>query len=148
MSEKVLLNNKRARFDYQIIDTLEAGMVLQGGEVKSLRAGSGSLAGSYVQILEDKRVVLLGAHINPYKFADNRDYDPDRTRHLLLKKKQIDSLSVALSQKGLSLIPLSIIARESFIKLQIGLCRGKKQFEKREVIKKRDSERQIRRFVR
>jgi SsrA-binding protein len=146
MSEKVLLTNKRARFDYEVLETLEAGLVLTGAEVKSLRRGAGSLTGSFVQILANGRPVLLGVQINAYPFADNRDYDPKRTRFLLLKKSQIATLQGALSQKGLSLVPLSILTRGPFLKVQIALARGKKKYDKRAAIKKRDIEREIRKI--
>ena len=141
---KILVENKRAKYDYQIGETYQAGMVLTGGEVKSLRLKQASLAGAYVQIMEDETVVLLGANITPYKFADNRNYDPKRTRRLLLRKKEIKKMIAEKQGKGYTLVPLKIETEGAFIKLTVGLGRGKKQFEKRETIKKRDLAREAR----
>ncbi len=136
-----LLLNKRATYDYEILSTIVAGIVLSGPEVKSLRQKNGSLTGSFVQIVAQK-AVLLNAQISPYPYADNHDYDPKRTRQLLLKKKEIYDLQEKISQKGLSLIPLSIDLVGKNIKLKIGLGRGKKQFEKRAQIRERDLRRE------
>ncbi len=137
----LLLVNKRANFDYTILKKIVAGLVLTGAEVKSLREKKGSLQGSFVQIVGEE-AVLLNAQINPYPFADNRDYDPKRTRKLLLHKREIFNLQIELSQKGFSLIPLKIFTLGKRIKIEIGVARGKKQFEKREKIKQRDWQRE------
>lgn len=144
MNIKPLVVNKRATFDYTITDTYIAGLVLSGGEVKSLRHKQASLHGAYVQVLADDQVVLLNAQITPYPYADNRDYDPKRTRNLLLRKKEIYQLRAAIAQKGYTLVPLSIFTQGPFLKLEIGVARGKKQYEKREQIKKRDLAREER----
>ena len=136
----LLINNKRAKFDYEIFEKISAGIVLSGPEVKSLRAKAGSLTGSFVQIV-DGRAVLLNAQISPYPYADNRDYDPKRTRVLLLRKREIFSLADKIKQKHYTLVPLSIELSNKRIKVIIGVGRGKKQFEKREQIKKREWER-------
>lgn len=141
-----LLVNKKARSEYSITDTFLAGMVLSGGEVKSLRNSSGSLSGSYVKIIGGE-AYLLNAQITPYKFADNREYDPKRTRKLLLRRKEILRLEEALSQKGLTLVPLSIQLQHNLIKLEVGIGRGMKQYEKREKLKKRTQERVIQRMM-
>jgi SsrA-binding protein len=143
-SHPALVVNKRATYDYEILQTYTAGLVLSGAEVKSLRLKQASLGGAFVQILADGRAVLLNSQITPYKYADNRNYDPRRTRHLLLRRSEIFRLQEAISQKGYTLVPLSIFAAGHFIKLTIGVCRGKKQFEKREHLKKRDLEREAR----
>ncbi len=132
-----LLTNKKAHYDYQILSKIEAGVVLSGAEVKSLRQKSGSLTGSFVQIV-DGEPVLLNAQISPYQFADNRDYDPKRTRKLLLKKSQIYDLVDKVNQKGYTLVPLDFHLCKKKIKLTIGLGKGKKQFEKRAKIRERD----------
>lgn len=146
MSEKkviTLVANKRARYEYQIDQTYTAGVVLTGAEVKSLRLKQASLAGSYVQILRDGRAILLNATITPYKFSPpDMEYDPQRTRELLLHKKEIYHLAEKASQKGWSLVPTEFQLQGAKIKLVIGLGRGKKNFEKREIIKKRDLERE------
>ena len=136
-----LIKNKRATFDYEILEQVQAGIVLSGGEVKSLRLKSASLTGSFVQVVEDQ-AVLLNAQITPYKYANNQDYDPKRTRKLLLKKKQIYQLAEKTQNKGLTLVPLNFDLVGKRIKLNIGVGRGKKQFEKRAKIKERDLQRE------
>ena len=138
----LLLTNKRALHDYAITSKIQAGVILMGGEVKSLRQQHGSLAGSYVKVI-GRDLVLVNAHINPYPYADNSKYDPKRTRRLLLHKKQIFHLIEASEAKGAALIPLSFELVGNHIKLNIGLGKGRKEFEKREVAKKRDVQRQI-----
>ena len=143
-----LVVNKRARYDYQIDQTLTAGIVLTGAETKSLRLKQGSLSGSYVQILADHTAILLNATITLYSFAStasSTDYDPQRTRQLLLKKKELYQLAEKASQKGWSLVPLAFELHGRKIKLIIGLGRGKKNFEKRATIKERDLKRDLRR---
>lgn len=133
----VLLVNKKAHFEYEILHTYQAGVVLSGAEVKSLRNKSGSLTGSFVKILGNE-AFLLNAQISPYKYADNRDYDPKRTRKLLIKKKEIAQLLEASAQKGAAIIALSFESVGRMIKLNFGIGRGKKQFEKRAKLKERD----------
>ena len=145
MASYVLIENKRARFDYQIDQVFTAGIQLDGGEVKSLRLKQASLTGAFVKIMNDGSAVLLNAQITPYKFADNQDYDPKRTRPLLLKKNEIAKLQAGATQKGYTLVPLAFEVHGAFIKLKIGVGRGKKQFEKREQIKKRDLDRESKR---
>jgi SsrA-binding protein len=140
----ILLENRKARLEYEVLDTFTAGVVLSGGEVKSLRKKSGSFAGSYVKIIGSE-AVLLNAQITPYEYADNRDYDPKRTRKLLLKKNEIAHLMEKLETKGLSLIPLNFELVGRNIKLKIGVARGKKQFERRAELKKRAIERDVQR---
>lgn len=138
----LLVGNKKAKFEYEILRTLVAGIVLTGAEAKSLRQKSGSLAGSFIKILGDE-AYLLNAQITPYVFADNKDYEPKRTRKLLLKKKEILALSEESQQKGQSLVPLAIETYGKHIKLKFGVGRGRKQFEKRAKLKQRDIERDI-----
>lgn len=138
----LLLANKKARHDYAISETVQAGVVLTGAEVKSLRGKSGSLTGSYVKPIGNE-LFLIGAQITPYKFADNTDYDPKRTRKLLLKRREIAHLAEATSRKGWSLIPLSFDLVGRNIKLTIGLGRGRQEFEKRQVLKERTMKREI-----
>jgi len=136
----LLLANKKAKHQYEISQTVQAGIVLTGAEVKSLRHKSGSLAGSYVKPMGDE-LYLIGAQITPYKFADNADYDPKRTRKLLLRKKEIFNLAQASQKKGWTLIPLSFELVGKNIKLNVGLGRGKE----REKLKKRDLKRELQR---
>lgn len=138
----LLLLNKKARFDYQILHTYQAGVVLSGAEVKSLRNKSGSLTGSFVKILSNE-AYLLNAQITPYKFADNRDYDPKRTRKLLLKKKELQQLLESSMQKGNTLVPLAFEVVGRNIKLNVGVGRGKKQFERRAELRKKDMDRDV-----
>lgn len=135
--------NRRAKFDYQLLKKLEAGIALTGPEVKSVKAGHLKLAGSFVRI-SDGQAWLYNVYINPYPFADNRDYNPSRPRKLLLHKKELVSLGQQAREKNLTLVPVSCYTRHGRVKLEIALAKGKKEYEKREVIKKRDIEREIR----
>lgn len=142
----LLVANKKARHDYEFSQTLQAGVVLTGAEVKSLRAKSGSLTGSYVKPINHE-LFLIGAQITPYRFADNTDYDPKRTRKLLLKHREIEQLTEATSQKGWSIIPLSFELIGRNIKLNLGLGRGKQEFEKREKLKRRSLKREMQQAI-
>ena len=142
-----LAYNKKAKFEYEILETFEAGLMLTGAEVKSVRGGKMSLLGAYVTISRGA-VWLVGGHIQRYPQAGPQpDYDPERTKKLLLHKREINKLAGKLEQKGLTLVPLSVYTKGSKLKLSFGLARGKKQFEKRETIKRRESDREIRRSL-
>lgn len=141
-----LIVNKRATYDYEILNSIVAGIVLSGAEVKSLRAKNGSLKGSFVQIV-DGEAVLLNAQINPYPYAANQHYEPKATRKLLLQKKQIYELQDKTQQKGLTLVPLSFELVGKRIKLKIGLGRGRKQYEKRAKLRERDLKREQEREI-
>ncbi len=141
--------NKRARFDYEILDTFEAGLVLSGPEVKSIKTGHISLKGSFVTLkASGKRLpelYLTNAHIPPYKYASTvKNYEPDRPRKLLLKKSEISRLVGKKQEQGLTLVPIRIYTKRSLIKLEFGIGKGKKKIDKREAIKRRDIERKIR----
>lgn len=138
--------NKKARHDYEVLDTLEAGLVLTGPEVKSLRLGRAALKDSHVVITTEGTAKLVNAHISPYQFARLDDYDPTQSRPLLLKKSQIEHLRGKLQQKGISLIPLKIYLKRGRFKVELGLVRGKKQFQKKETKKRKDIERDTRRL--
>lgn len=140
----LLLKNKKATHEYQIEKTYTAGVVLSGAEVKSLKNKSGSLTGSFVKTVSGE-LFLINAQISPYKFADNSEYDPKRTRKLLLKKKEINELAGALEQKGRALVPLSFELLGRNIKLVFGIGRGLKLYDKREKMKERTIERDIQR---
>ncbi len=140
----MLLENRKARQEYEILEQYSAGIMLSGGEVKSLRKGSGSFTGSYVKIIGEE-AFLLNAQITPYTYADNRDYDPKRTRKLLLKKKEILNLGEMMAQKGYTLVPLQFHLAGRNIKLKVGLGRGKKQFERRAELRQRDIKRDLER---
>ncbi|MAG28544.1 SsrA-binding protein [bacterium] len=146
MKGKLLAKNKSAFAEYTILDTFEAGIKLTGPEVKSIKLGNIKLKGSYSTINPNTGVLwLVGAHIGAYKPAASVqiDYDPTQSRTLLLNKKEISSLIGKLKEKQLTLIPLSVYSKSGIIKVELGLGRGKKKFEKREQIKKRDIERDI-----
>lgn len=137
-----LVNNKRAKFDYTVEDELVAGVVLTGPEVKSLRLGHASLTGSFVKIVGDE-AFLINAQISPYKYADNKEYDPKRTRKLLLKRKELDRVVGQAQQKGRSLVAIEFKLIHKKIKLIIGIGRGKKQYEQRETLKRRAQAREL-----
>lgn len=134
--------NKKATFEYEILEKLEAGLMLTGAEVKSVRNGNIRLLGAYVTF-HGTSANLLNAHISPYKYAQNEEYDPTVSRRLLLKQKEINYLRGKLSEKGLTIIPLSVYTKGNLIKIEIGVGRGKKTFDKRESVKKRDQKREI-----
>ncbi len=142
---KVLSENKRARFDYQILDKLEAGISLIGQEVKSIKSGRLNLAGSYV-VLREREVFLIGAKVPPYQPKNApSDYNPERPRKLLLKKTEIKYLIGKAKEKGLTLIPLRVYTVKGKIKIEFGIAKGRKKIDKRELIKKRETEREIER---
>ena len=140
--------NRKARFDYEILETFEAGLVLSGPEVKSIKNGRMNLAGCYINI-HDGELYLIGASIAPYQPKNQpADYDPARSRKLLLHKKEIMSLLGKIQQKGLTLVPLKVYNKGRRIKLEFAIVRGKKKYDKRAVISKRESERSISRSLR
>ncbi len=143
----VLLENRKARQDYEVLSTLMAGIVLTGGEVKSLRKKSGSFTGSYVKIIGNE-AFLLNAQITPYKFSDNKDYDPKQTRKLLLRRKEITELQEQIAVKGFAIIPLTFELIENKIKLKIAVAKGKKEYEKRAALKKKAIERDVQQEIR
>lgn len=143
---KLLAKNKRAYFDYDITDKLVAGVELMGAEVKSSKLGHASLKGSFVT-LKGGELWLTNAHITPYKHAGNAaSLDPVRPRKLLMHKKQIQDLAGQI-QQGRSVLPLALLQERNLIKLEIGVGRGKKQYDKRATMKKRDVERDIDRQI-
>jgi len=141
--QKDLVTNKKAYFDYEILEKFEAGIVLLGLEVKSLKQGKASLVGAYV-VIKHQEAFLLNATISPYQPQNtSSDYQPQRTRKLLLKNQEIDYLSNKTKQRGLTLIPLKVYNKNGLIKIEIALVKGKKKFDKRETIKKREEKRKI-----
>lgn len=142
---KVFAENKKAYFDYEILEKFEAGLVLIGQEVKSLKTRGISLAGSYA-VIKDEEVFWVGAHIPAYQPKNAlSNYDAERSRKLLLEKKEIQYLIGKSQQRGLTLIPLKLYTIKGKIKMEFGLAKGKKKFDKRETIKKRELEREIKR---
>lgn len=143
----ILAKNRRALYEYEILDRLEAGLLLSGAEVKSIRTGHASLAGAYVTF-HGEIPYLTNAHIAPYAFAiKNEHYEPTQSRKLLLKKREIAYLRGKLQEKGLTAVPLSLYTKQRYIKLEIGLARGKKLHDKRASVKKREVDREIRRAM-
>ena len=148
MAQRVVCKNKRAFHEYHIEDTMEAGMMLSGPEVKSLRAGRANLKDGYAQV-ERGQVYLHNVHISPYVYATHTSTDPLRVRKLLLHKREIRKLTGKLKEKGLALIPLKIYFIESGkAKIELGLARGKKLYDKRAALKERQTNREIERAMR
>jgi len=140
---KILSENKKAYFDYEILEKFEAGIILIGQEVKSIKAGHINLAGSYV-VQKDEEFFLINANVPPYQPKNiSGEYDPLRSRKLLLNKKEIKYLLGKNQQKGLTFIPLRVYTKGVKIKLEFGIALGKKKVDKRELIKKRDTDREI-----
>ncbi|OGN03175.1 MAG: SsrA-binding protein [Candidatus Yanofskybacteria bacterium RIFCSPHIGHO2_01_FULL_43_42] len=134
-------NNPKAGFDYEILETLEAGLVLEGHEVKSIKTGKASIKGSYVKIVNDEPY-LIGATISPYQPVNTpKNYDPQRSRKILLSKKEISTLIGTAHAHGLTLVPLKIYDKKGRLKLLVGIARGKKKYDKREAIKRKDVQR-------
>lgn len=142
-----LIRNKKAYFDYEILETFQAGLALQGFEVKAVKSGKINLSGSFV-IIRGGEAYLLNADIPPYQPKNTPlNYDSKRTRTLLLNKKEIARLAGLTQQKGLTLIPLRVYTNRNLVKLEFGVCRGKKQYEKRETIKKREVQKHIKQLI-
>ncbi len=139
-----LLENKKAFFDYEILDKFEAGVELIGSEVKSIKGGRGNITGSYVKIF-DGEAYILGMKIDEYQKNSLGEENKDRSRKLLLNKSELKKLTKYTDEKGLTIVPLSLYIKNRWIKLSIGVGRGKKKADKRETIKKRDTDRALRR---
>ncbi len=142
-----IARNRRARHDYQILDTWEAGIVLTGSEVKSLRNGKANISDAY-GIVKEGEVHLLNLHISPYEQASYFNHEPTRTRKLLLHKREIRRMIGAVERQGLTLVPLELYFKRGKVKVVLGLGRGKKLYDKRADEKKRDDERVMQRAVR
>lgn len=143
---KIIHKNKKAYFDYEILDEFKAGIMLLGSEIKSVRRSNVSLRGAYVS-LQSGSVMLKGAHISKYPYDNSDDYDPFRDRKLLLNKSEIKKISNHLNTQGVTIVPLLVGIDGKYAKVMIGVARGKKKHDKRETIKKREQKRQIDRAV-
>lgn len=143
---KVVASNRKARHDYHIEDTFEAGIVLTGSEIKSIRAGQVNLRDSFA-IVRNGELWLMNTHIAPYHQASYTNHEPRRDRKLLMHRREINRLSGKLQEKGLTLIPLQIYLKNSRAKIELGLARGKKLYDKRESLRERDDRRQITRAL-
>jgi SsrA-binding protein len=146
MGIKVLATNRKAQFEYLLSEKFEAGLVLQGSEIKSIRGGQVSLAQSYIKI-DGGEAWLVNAHIAPYDEASRFNHDPLRPRKLLLHKGEIHKLWEKVSQKGVTIVPLRIYLKNGKAKIEIAVARGKKLHDKRDTIAKRDQEREIERQI-
>lgn len=143
----VVIKNKKATFDYEILETFEAGIELFGAEVKSLRNGQGKLEGSHV-IIRGGEAYLVGATVAPYQPKNTgKDYDAERPRRLLLTRKELNKLIGLEASRGLTLVPISLFTKKKLLKINIALVRGKKKADKRESIKERDTKRDLERLI-
>jgi SsrA-binding protein len=146
-SERVVTTNRKARHDYHVLESLETGIALTGTEIKSVRQAAVTLSEGFAQ-LRNGEIWLVGVHISPYKQGSYANVDPMRERRLLLHKKEIRKLASKLTDKGTTLIPLKMYFKGNRAKLQLGVCRGKREYDRREDIAKRDAERDVRRIHR
>lgn len=145
--KSVIATNRRARHEYEIIDKIEAGLVLLGPEVKSLRAGRANLTEAYA-VIHRGEMFLRKMHVSPYEPATRANAEPTRDRKLLVHRKEIAKLSSKLNESGLTLVPLSLYFKDGRAKVEIALARGKRQYDKRQALKKRQDERESQRTVR
>jgi SsrA-binding protein len=146
-SRKIVANNRRAKHDYFLEDRYEAGLVLTGTEIKSIRAGKVSLQHSYISP-RDGEMWLIDAHIAPYDFGNIQNHDPKRPRKLLLNRREINRLIDKVSTRGYTIVPTMLYLKDGLAKLEIALAKGKQKYDKRESIAKRDSQRQVERAMR
>lgn len=138
------INNRKAKYDYQILDTIECGIVLKGTEIKSIRNGKANLKDSYA-IIKNNEAYVLNMHISPYEQGNIFNHEELRTRKLLLHKKEILKLQEKVRLEGMTLVPLKIYFKKDKAKVLVGIAKGKKNYDKREAIKKRDTERDLQR---
>jgi len=141
---KLIADNRKARFAFELLDKVEAGIVLRGTEVKSLREGKLNLGDSYCDVTRDGEIWLVGAHIAPYRSGNRFNVDPMRKRKLLLHRREIARLGARIRERGLTLVPTRVYLKKGLVKLEIALARGKKLHDKREAIRVRDTEREAR----
>jgi len=142
--EKTVVTNRKARYEYEIIDQVEAGLVLVGSEVKSLRAGRANLGDAYGRVTKGE-VWVIGMHISPYKEATSQNHDPLRERKLLLHRSEIKKLTRRIDEKGFTLIPLRLYFRKNIAKIELGIARGKRQYDKKVAIAQKDAKREMER---
>ncbi|MCT4395676.1 SsrA-binding protein SmpB [Periweissella beninensis] len=141
-----LANNRKARYEYEILTTYEAGLALTGTEIKSVRAGQIQIADGYIQV-RPNRAMLLNVHIAPFAQGNQFNVDPLRTRQLLLHKQEIKQLLKAVSDNGMTVVPLKVYIKHGYAKVLIGVARGKRQYDKRNDLKKKDQNREIQRAL-
>ncbi len=145
-ARKIICKNRKARFNFEIEDRFEAGISLQGSEVKSLRNGKANLTDSYATI-KSGEAFLVGTHISPYEQANRENHDPVRERKLLLHKREIKRLTGKVMERGYALVPLSLYFKNGKVKVELGLAKGKKLYDKREAVKKKDQRRELERMM-
>jgi SsrA-binding protein len=143
---KTVATNRKARHDYFIEDTYEAGIVLTGTEIKSVRAGRANLRDSFAIVKEDE-LWLMNAHIAPYEQGTYANHDPRRTRKLLMHRREINRIASQLQEKGFTLVPLRLYLKDNLAKVELGLARGKKQYDKRATLRKKETQREINRAI-
>ena len=148
MSGKInnIASNKKAWFDYEILDRYEAGVVLVGTEVKAIRQGMINLKDSFAKIIQNE-LWLVNTHISEYKFGNIHNHEPTRSRKLLLHRKELNKLFATIREKGLTLVPLKVYLKDGRVKIEIGLCKGKKLYDKRETARKKEQELEIKRLT-
>jgi SsrA-binding protein len=146
MTRKVVATNRKARHDYEILDTFEAGIQLTGSEVKSLRASNVQIKDGFV-LVRDGEAWLENVHVAPYQFARDGGHEPERRRKLLLRRREIDRLAGTLAEKGLTLIPLSIYFERGLAKVELGLVKGRRSYDKRQAIRQREEKREMERAL-
>jgi len=144
---QILAQNKKAYVDFEILEKIEAGIELTGGEVKSVRASHANLKGSYIEISKREEAFTRNIHISPYKHAPQKEYNPTRKRKLLLHKKEIHKLLTKMEEKGITIVPLDFHLSNNRIKLTIGICRGKKKHDRRDELKKKSQDLEVRRTL-
>ena len=147
MSDKTLVSNRKAFHDYHIMDRMEAGIALQGTEVKSLRAARGNLKDSWVDIDNHNEAFLMEMHISPYNFGNRANHQEKRRRKLLLKKREIVRLRKMVQERGLTIVPLRVYFKGAHIKVEIALAKGKKLYDKRETARRRQADLDIKRAL-
>jgi len=146
MGKKTIATNRKAKFEFFLLEDFEAGLVLLGSEIKSIRARKVSIAEAYVQVINDE-AWLINAHIAPYDPASRENHDPKRKRKLLLNKREIKNIFVSIQKKGLTIIPTALYLKDGLAKVNISLAKGKKLYDKRHEIAKKDMEREIDRVL-
>jgi SsrA-binding protein len=145
--DRVVTTNRRAFHEYTVLDTIEAGVALTGTEIKSIRDGKVTISEAYARI-ENGELWLIGSHISPYSHGNRANHEPDRPRKLLVHKRQIRELRAAIEQKGMTLVPLRVALKRGRAKIDIGVARGKKLYDKREAAAERESRRDVDRAIR
>lgn len=146
MGKKIIATNRKAKFEFFLLEDFEAGLVLLGSEIKSIRARKVSIAEAYVQVINDE-AWLINAHIAPYDPASRENHDPKRKRKLLLNKREIKNIFASIQKKGLTIIPTALYLKDGLAKVNISLAKGKKLYDKRHEIAKKDMEREIDRVL-